>query len=102
MNNELNRFELERKHPVRTFEIWLTPDGQLRGYEKFDVSYPESAKGYGITHECFGQTACIFIVSNDKHIDRKAAINFASHVAMKKLRTFRISMNEINGDKREC
>lgn len=91
MNDSLNRFELERKHNVRTFEIWLTPDGQMRGFEKFDKGYPTSTEGYELSHNCFGNTACICIVSNDKSITRQQAIYFATYVVLGKMKAFRIS-----------
>lgn len=91
MNNSLNRFELERKHPVRTFEIWLTPDEQMRGFELFEKGYPDNTKGYDLSHNCFGQTACICIVSNDKRITRQQAVYFATYIVLGKMKAFRIS-----------
>jgi hypothetical protein len=91
IENSLNRFELERKHNVRTFEIWMTPDGNTRGYEKFDKGFPKSCEGYDISHNCFGQTACICIVSNDKRIERAHAVHFATCVVLNKMKAFSIS-----------
>ena len=91
MENQLTQFELNRKHPVRTFEIWMTPDGNTRGYELFQHGWPESIRGYDISHNCFGKKASICIVSNDKRITRHHAIHFATCIVLDKMKAFRIS-----------
>lgn len=91
MNNSLNRFELERKHNVRTFEVWITPDGNTRGYEKFDKGFPQCAEGYDISHNCFGRTASVCIVSNDKRLTREHAVYFATCVLFGNIKAFRLS-----------
>lgn len=83
--------ETERKHPVRTFEVWFTPRGDMRGMELFLHGYPESIRGYDVSHECFGQSACFCIVSNDKRVDRPHAIHFATCLALNKMKAFSIS-----------
>ena len=91
MNNSMNRFELERKHNVRTFEVWITPDGNTMGYELFDKGYPDSTKGYDVSHNCFGRTACVCIVSNDKRLNREQAVHFATCMLLGNIKAFRIS-----------
>lgn len=91
MNNSLNRFELERKHNVRTFEVWLTPDGNTRGYELFGKGFPACAEGYELSHNCFGRTASVCIVSNDKLLTRELAVHFATCMLLGNIKAFRIS-----------
>jgi len=91
MNNSLNRFELERKHNVRTFEVWITPDGNTRGHELFEFGYPKSTEGYWLSFNCFGLVASICIVSNDLNLTREQAIRFSTCVVLGNMKAFAIS-----------
>jgi hypothetical protein len=84
-------------NPVKIYEVNIDVTGKERGYEIQHLTLIKCLERYSESFEFAGKALTIWVVSNDRRINRRVALHFAASVALGKVTRHTVSTAHIIG-----
>lgn len=84
-------------NPVKIYEVYIDAAGKERGYEIQHITLIKCLERYDLSYEFAGKALTIWVVSNDRRINRPIALHFATSVAVGKVTRHSVSTANLVG-----